>query len=141
MSPARADYLRWLRWLLLLPALCACWFAALLFGLWLFDVAGSFCPPDQIVSGICTASWYPTAESVCECIGAATAAALMVVVAAVVAPKGKWITTLVVLVCGTVVAYLMAVETKEYLALLSAAFAGVVAALLVRWWIRSKERT
>lgn len=43
-----------LRWLLLVPAALAAWWATLLVGMLVYDWVEALCPPAQVVSGFCT---------------------------------------------------------------------------------------
>jgi hypothetical protein len=128
--------LRWIRWALLLPVLYACWLVALYAGFVYYGIAEKFCPPEEVVSGFCVASWFPNAEAIVVCLGAATAASLMVAAAAIVAPAAKLRTSQLVLAGGSLIALVMAIYTSQYSAFVAAVLAGAIALSAISWRLR-----
>jgi hypothetical protein len=127
---------RWIRWALLLPVLYSCWVAALYAGIVYYGIADRFCPPAEVVSGFCVAPWFPVAEAIVVCLGAATAASLMVVAAAVVAPVAKLRASQLVLAAGSLTALVMAIHTGQYSAFVAAVLAGAIALSAISWRVR-----
>ena len=125
-----------LRWLAIVPGCVASWYLALVVGLLLHSQIDRFCPPDLMVSGFCTASWYPAIERIVICLGAALSAFLVVVTAAVVAPAHRVAVSRFVLATGAAVAIWMGVRTDAYLELAFALIAGLLAAWLIAGFAR-----
>jgi hypothetical protein len=122
----------WLRWLALVPAAAVGWYASLIAGLLADGVLASFCPPDMIVSGLCSASWYAPAEDALICVFAGIAAALIVTLTTIVAPSRKVTVAFVVLVLGSLFAVVMGSQVQAFGPMICAIFAGTLAAFLLR---------
>ena len=71
----------WLRWLLVIPAVYVAWHLAIVAGMLLLALAESFCPAEQVVSGMCIAPWFERAETVIFLFSAGLAAVLFIGVA------------------------------------------------------------
>lgn len=111
----------------ILPAMILCWYLALIAGIAAYSLAESFCPPEEIISGFCMADWFAAADLAARCFGAALAAALMVTVAALLAPAHKRRVALGVFVLGGIVALAMAVQLQAFAELLAALLGGAIA--------------
>lgn len=118
-----------LRWLLLVPSgiagVCLGFAAALA----LLGIADRFCPPDLLISGMCTASWYRTAERAALCSGAAVGAIAAVALPTFVAPAHKARVAAMAFCLGAVYALwgLAAAGAYAWPALASALAAGMAA--------------
>ncbi len=119
----RRAVIRWL-WI----PLCAIvvWYGMLGLGLGLHSFALRFCPKDQILSGFCSASWFPTVEHaiIIGCAGLTGLAE--VVVAAIVAPMQRVRAAAVVFAIGVAVALGMVVEAKAYAEFAAAVLGGLI---------------
>lgn len=71
LSPAQAALARWLA---IVPAAVLSWLAGLVAGLGLLALAQRLCPPEAMVSGMCTAPWYAGAETAILCASTAVVA-------------------------------------------------------------------
>ena len=124
-----------LRWIGIVPTVIAGWYLALITGLFLFASLDSLCPPEELVSGMCNASWYPLASRLLICFGAALSAFLVVLVASLVAPSHRKAVAWLSYVVGAVIAFYMAVSASRYashyLELGSALAAGLLAVWVV----------
>ena len=120
-----------LRWLAIIPACILAWYIAMLIGLYVLSFVESLCPPDQVVSGFCQASWYPAAERIVICFGAALSAFFVVSTAAAVAPTNRSLVSRLALGVGALVAIWMAIRTDSYFEFLSAVVAGMITVLAV----------
>lgn len=123
--------LEWIRWLLTLPMAVVGWYIAIIVGMLLLSVAESFCPPEAMVSGACTASWFPTVSRLVFCLATGLAAALVVLLPTLVAPRGRRRVAWIAFGLGLFAALLMAGAVKAYAEFASAVFAGTLAALWV----------
>jgi hypothetical protein len=121
-----------LRWLGIAPAALAGWYLAIAIGLYVHGLLDSFCPPDDVVSGMCLASWYPLASRVVICFGAALAAFLVVVASAFVAPSHRYRVAWIAFAIGAGVALVMSVAASTYMELFVALTAGLFAVWIVR---------
>lgn len=134
---ALGPMIRVLRWIAVIPACILAWYAAALFaGIYVLGVVDSFCPPELVVSGMCTASWYPAAERTVICFGVGLSALFVIVTAAAVSPTHKIFVSRLALGVGCVVAGIMGVMASAYLELIAAILAGICALFLVTWWLR-----
>lgn len=81
--------MRLLRWLLVVPAgLCGA-LAGFLVALTLHTLVTRSCPQEAMVSGACTASWFPVAEQLALCAGAIVGALGAVGLPALAAPAAR----------------------------------------------------
>ena len=101
--------MRVVRWILL-PIVCiAAWIAALFAGIVAHSVAESFCPADQIVSGMCVAPWFETLDAWLIPFFSAFAAALIIVSCYFTAPAARTLVAWVVFAAGAIYAIWIAV--------------------------------
>lgn len=78
-----------LRWLATLAAPALAYAACVLLALLLFDALAALCPPEAMVSGMCTAPWYGPAETAAMSVALALGAALFVALPAACAPAHR----------------------------------------------------
>jgi hypothetical protein len=129
-----------IRWLILIPACIAAWYVALFAGILLHGVLFSYCPPSMVAYGtFCDAEWFPTAERILICSGAALSAVFVVTTASLVAPAHRIFVSRLACGVGAIVATIMAVKLGTYAELISAIAAGVLAAIAVSLIIRRSE--
>ncbi len=129
--------MRTIRWLVVPLSAVAVWTAALLLGLAGITVLDSLCPPDLMVSGLCTASWHAPAVKGLEMICAAFAAAGVVAVPTVIAPHHRVQVAAVCLVGGAMFALFFAIAAHAWADLAAAAISGCTAFYLMRRRFRS----
>lgn len=122
LSPAQAALARWLA---IVPAALLSWIAGLVAGLGLLAIAERLCPPEAMVSGMCTAPWYAGAEAAILCVSTALAAALMVGSAAWLAPSRKTRAAAAVLALGSLYALASAWGSGAWAAGATAVVAGI----------------
>jgi hypothetical protein len=120
------------RWVALLPAVLAAWYAAVFIGVAVLNYVESLCPPELMISGMCTAEWFPRAEKAVFCLATAVSAVLVVLSAALVAPFQKIRTAWSIFAVGSAVAILWGVEGEAWLELVSTLVAGGIAVMVVR---------
>ncbi|MDH3645070.1 MAG: hypothetical protein OES38_23415 [Gammaproteobacteria bacterium] len=128
---------RVLRWLAILPVLYVSWHIALIVGMVLLTTAEAFCPPEQMVSGLCVAEWFLWVEGAIFMFGAGLAAALMVASVAVVAPAHRARVATVVFVAGLLLAAYLGVTADALKEFAAAVIAGLVTLLVVIRWDRT----
>ena len=124
------------RWLAVVPAAFLAWHIAIFVGLALLAVLDALCPADQMVSGLCVASWYQGAEAGVFIFCAAFAAALLVSACTLVAPDHRGIVAWTTLALGILLATYLALETMAVWEFVAAVTAGTVTAWLlsrVKW--------
>ena len=116
------------RWLLVpFAALCG---PALMVAAYLLADRGlmGLCPADRIVSGACTADWYPAAEGVAVCLSAALGAWVAVRLGSLAAPSLRTRVALAILLAGAAFAgHALYVIGTDVLAPFTCALAGGVA--------------
>lgn len=78
-----------LRWILVLLAPFVGCYSALFISLLMPGFAARFCPPDRVVSGLCTAFWYDSVWDAATVFGAALAAVFVVLLPALLAPEKR----------------------------------------------------
>src|SRR5712691_9696202 len=94
-----------LRWILV-PVVCvAVWFVAFFLGLFILRYAASFCPKDQMVSGICTAPWWRPVEKIIFYFSIGLSAILVVTAGFFVAPAARAVVAWLVFGIGSIVAF------------------------------------
>ena len=130
-----------LRWIAVLPASSAAWFVALFVAMHLHSIVEGFCPPELVVSGQCTAPWYPTADRIVLCVAVALSAFVVVLAAAASAPTHKLNVARLALAVGAAIAAGMAIPDGRFWELGSAVVAGVGALLIVAAWVRREGRS
>lgn len=121
-----------LRWALVVPAALAGWFVSLLVGLVLLHLVDRLCPEDQRVSGACIAPWHATVTDGIVLVCAALAAALIVLLPALVAPREKRTVAHLAFGGGLLFALYAAVQTGAYGSLAAAAASGWLTVAWVR---------
>lgn len=123
------------RWLLVPVTAAAVWYGALIAGLYGVEVLDAFCPPEQIESGMCNASWHAPAVDVLIIAMAALAAFGVVVAPAAIAPGHRFIVALSMFVLGAIVATAMAMEGGMPGPFTGAAIGGIggLAVAAARW--------
>jgi hypothetical protein len=82
----RLDAVTAVHWILVPVTAFAVWLGTLLIGIGGSSLLDSWCPPDLMVSGACTAPWHRPAMAGLEMICAGTAAVGFIVLPAKVAP-------------------------------------------------------
>ena len=91
----------WWRWLLVLPA-AACGPALMVAAYLLLDAALTrLCPRELLVSGACTAGWYPAADLAATCTSVALGALATVVPGAIAAPARRTHVAIALMAAGT----------------------------------------
>ena len=124
---------QWIRWILILPAAIAAWYAALFIGVALYQGAESLCPASQIESGHCIAPWFRPVSEGLVAFGAALAAVLVMIVCTLLAPTHRRQVAIATFAVGAAVAIYMGLGANSYAAMVSAIVAGaVVLAILLR---------
>jgi hypothetical protein len=127
------SHLNLLRWLLMLPLALTGYVVAVLLAVALSSLVTWLCPPELMISGMCTASWYSTAEIAALSVASAIGAVLFVVVPALIAPSHSLAVALVSLLAGGsyVAWFVLQVGTSFIVPAGSAVAAGMVATWLV----------
>jgi hypothetical protein len=125
-----------LRWLAIVPAILAAWFLSFASGVGLIAAAKRLCPPEHLVSGMCTARWYPHVETAIFCVSTALAAALIVGASALLAPSRKAVVASVVFAGGIAYAVYFAVATGLWPSFTSTVIAGA----FVLWIVVRRAR-
>ena len=106
--------MRAVRWLLLLPGVYAAWWAALLIGIAYIGILDWLCPPDLMVSGLCTTPWYESAFDAGVVAGAGLAARLVMLAAILMAPSHRRYVAVLAFGSGSAVALYAAYETNSW---------------------------
>jgi len=60
------------------------------------------CPPSELISGVCIATWYRSLETAVVCLGFGVAAAVFVLLPTTLAPSGKRPVAMSAFLCGLV---------------------------------------
>lgn len=127
-----------LRWLCVAPAAIAGWLLALVIALAVLGLVDSLCPPEEMVSGMCGAPWYPLASRAVVCFGAGLSALLVVGLAAWVAPSHRRVVAWASFGLGAAIAIVLAGVASDVFSaeLLSALGGGLLGVALARWLAR-----
>lgn len=124
--------IRFLRWIAIVPAALAGWYLALFLGIFLLGIAEKMCPPEHVISEICTAWWFRYLESAIIYLGVAIVAFFVVIFPAFVAPSHRSLVARSVFFIGTLVAGYMAWSLFAWGEFIAAVAAGLFAVLLSR---------
>ena len=119
------------RWLLILPADVAMWYATLALGFLLYKGLDALCPSSQMVSGLCLAPWYRIAFEALFCSCAGLVAALILLSNALLAPSHKREISLATFAIGAIVAVIMGFSSHAYVAVAGAMIAGALTLALI----------
>jgi len=117
--------------MLLLPAAYLGYHLALIGGMVVHALAESFCPPEAVVSGLCSAAYFRQVEKVLSIVFPGIAAVLVVLLPSVIAPTRKTAVAAAFLLLGGSVAVYLAAALHEWVALVFALICGGVTALAV----------
>jgi len=131
--------LRTIRWALVLLLAPLGYVAAVLLAILLTQLLVRLCPQHLLVSGMCTASWYTTAEVAAFAFATAVGAALWVVLPSLVAPAHRSRVAWVAFVLGAAYAtwFMSQVGMGFAVPFACAVVSGAVAAVLV--WSRYRH--
>ena len=127
--------MRALRWILL-PIVCiAAWLAALFAGILAHSIAESFCPAEQMISGMCVAPWFETLHTWLIRFFSAFAAALVISSAYFIAPAARPLIASIVFGAGAAYALWLAVVASAWGEFVAAGAGGLATVLLLtrRW--------
>jgi hypothetical protein len=119
-----------LRWLLVIPSAISTWYIVLHAGLVANSLLLELCPPELMVSGVCTAPWYLPATDSLIYLCVVLLACSMVLVPSFVAPRHKLIVAAIAYVSGFAFA-LHLTDRDTLLHLLVAVGSGAFAVWLV----------
>jgi hypothetical protein len=104
----------------------AVWLATLLIGIAGSSVLDSLCPPDLMISGICTAPWHRPAMTGLEMVCAAIAAVGFIALPAAVAPAYRVPVAVGCFVVGGLLTIQLAIAGALWAPSVVAAIAGVL---------------
>ena len=119
------------RWILILPAAVVAWYAAPAIGILLQTGVDALCPSDQVVSGLCGATWYSTVSAALICFGAGLAALFVLVACTLLAPSHKREVAIGAFVIGAVVAGIMGFSAQVFGAFATSVVAGALALVVI----------
>jgi hypothetical protein len=124
------------RWALVPVTAFAVWFGTLLIGIGGSNLLDSLCPPDLMISGVCTAPWHEPALTALETVCAAIAAVGFIAWPAMVAPAYD----IPVAVRCFVVGGLLTLELAIAGALWAPAAVAAIAGVSTLWLTISRSR-
>jgi hypothetical protein len=119
-----------MRWIAVAPSAIVAYLFSFFTGFALMDIADSYCPPSQVVSGMCTAPWAHDVELGIMTFGAGLAGFLLVAVPAQVAPSEQIVIARAILIGGTVLA-LIGAAFGAYVEATGAIVGGMLALWIV----------
>jgi hypothetical protein len=127
--------MRTVRWLLVVPFGVGGAFLGFLVAVHLYELAAKLCPAEYLLSGICTAPWYPALEQFIMSVGASLGAISAVALPAVAAPAKKFLVAATAFLLGSVYSILLVTEVGGYILVPAfvAIASGVVATLVTRY--------
>jgi hypothetical protein len=124
------------RWLATAPLAFLGYVVALLAVVLLTSLLSRLCPPDLLVSGLCTASWYSSVEVGAFALSTALGAALFVALPVLVAPSHRSRVAAVAFIAGA--AYALWFLTQVGLGFLVPFCSAVASGALVAWLLATK---
>ena len=123
--------MRVFRWILLPVVSFAAWIAALVTGMAAHSVVESFCPADQMISGLCVAPWFESVDAWLVRFFSAFAAALIIVSCYFTAPAARAIVAWVVLGAGGIYALFLAIVSWAWGEFIAAGAGGLAVVWLL----------
>jgi hypothetical protein len=133
--------MRVLRWIFL-PIVCiAAWIAALFAGTIAHSIAESFCPAEQMISGMCVAPWFETLHTWLIRFFSAFAAALVISSAYFIAPAARPPVAWIVFGAGAAYALWIAVTASAWGEFVAAGAGGLATVLLLTHRQNTLKRT
>lgn len=120
-----------LRWISLPIACILVWYTTLILGMLIINFSIYFCPKDKMISGMCTASWWDSAEAIIFCFSTGLSAALIVTTAFFIAPVGRVLVAWLTLGIGSMVALYLAFQLSAWDMFASAVCAGLLVTFLL----------
>ena len=137
--------IRVLRWLAVPMAGIAFWLMARFLGLIGLRLLRSMCPPELVISNLCTASWYVPAESLYVLTNIAILSAGLVLAPAFIAPSHRFRIALVGYVFSlifTATVYVISGEQKGVGAIISGGSGSIALWLAAKiWWTTQRNRS
>jgi hypothetical protein len=131
-----------LRWLLLIPAAVAAWYAALVLGVLTHQaIDDHLCPPEDVVSGECVNPVILQVLEVTIHVFAAVSAVAVICASVLVAPRHKRAVAWLCLVLGTPIAGYMGAITHEWTLFASAVGGGCFTLAIVLRRLQQRERS
>lgn len=120
-----------IRWVLVIPAAFAGWYVALFMGIFLYPVADLFCPPELLISGVCTATWYKPVIDGLVVFGASLSAVLAIFFSFMIAPSKKVLVAKAILLGGVGMALYAAIITSAWFAFIGAITCGLITVVIM----------
>lgn len=122
----------WIRWSLVLPTAVLSWYGAVVITLFMHGATEIFCPPEDIISGLCQAPWFNSFSRSLLYIGPAIAACFVVLSTVFMSPSHRNIVAFVVFLGGCVIAMFMAIPMENYWGLASTITSGFITLIFVK---------
>ena len=128
-----------IRWFLVIPSAFIGWYCAVFIGLLLYSVAESLCPPELIVSGMCTASWSAPVKNGIIIFGASISAILVLLFSVFIAPGKRKLVAKVIYFGGVAFALYAVYFSNAWWAFISAIISGALFLLLLLRHLNGKN--
>ena len=113
-----------IRWICVIPASYLGYYIALIGGLAALTFGESFCPPEAVISGMCTANYMRLVETFLFLVFPGIAAILVVLLPTLTAPTKKTAVAVIFYVLGASVAIYMGTSLREWKTLTFALVCG-----------------
>ncbi|TCI02412.1 hypothetical protein EZV61_13725 [Corallincola luteus] len=123
--------IRVFRWILVIPAAVLGYMASMFIGMSTLFAFEKFCPPDLVISEMCTAGYMHYVEAICLLLFSSLAAVLVVLLPSLIAPANKQMVAGAAYIVGAVTALYIGLELGAYLVLLSVLASGALTLYLV----------
>ncbi len=120
-----------IRWVLVAPVAVFGFYLSFVLGIVSYSALNYICPKEQMVSGMCTASWYSPALDVLFILCPSIGAILVVAFSSYIAPKNKAQTSKFVYVVGSCIALYWAFISNNWWAFLGTVVAGLLTVLFI----------
>jgi hypothetical protein len=106
-----------IRWILVMPVAYLGYYIAMISGMAGLALAESFCPPDEVISGMCMAEFMRQIEKFLFVLFPGFAAVLVVLLPSLVAPSRKAAVAVTFFAAGSVIAIFLGVSLEEWVIL------------------------
>jgi len=129
-----------LRWLLLIPSAIVGWYVALFIGILFYGFTDYFCPPEQMLSGKCQASWHAPLVYAVVIFGSSLSAVLVILFSVLMAPAKRVIIAKIAYISGFFIALYFAYGTSAWGAFSGAVISGALMLIIIINYLKGGNR-
>ena len=128
------------RWIMVIPSAYVGWYSVLIIGIGFYQLGISFCPENEMDSGICVANWWMIYEKIIFVLFAGLSAMSAVTIPTYVAPSYKYQVAIIAFLIGVILAIWFASIGGLWLELSAAIlFGGITLTIILKHIQKSSD--